>query len=282
MNIDVTSDSSWTEYVKVCNMPFLLSGIVLTHIQKNGDAAPFKRKGFVHYNHMASLMPNHIRGTHAFRPLQQSFGAVANQPFTSGSNMTTPRDTGIDFTGGNSSDDERAALPIPPSTPQQPTTSTSPSISSFASCQSKRKHSVLDDGDSMSIRSLTSSQGKRQRNTGVSALYSLGTKVDKMSDIFANSFTQESKTRSRPDHSPLRRAKAAKSFQRLERGLTNEQKVAIMDLFETNTAAADMFLAVDEDDEGLRWAWLSNKLVQMGHLALPARAEMSSASQSAV
>ena len=48
-----------------------------------------------------------------------------------------------------------------------------------------------------------------------------------------------------------------------------------MDLFETNMTVADMFLAVDEDDDGLQWAWLSNKLVQMGHLALPACEEMS-------
>ena len=75
--------------------------------------------------------------------------------------------------------------------------------------------------------------------------------MDKMSNTFANGFTQESKACSRPDHSPQRRAKAAKSFQWLEWGLTNEQKVAIMDLFETNMAAADMFLAVDEDDDGL-------------------------------
>ena len=74
--------------------------------------------------------------------------------------------------------------------------------------------------------------------------------------------------------------KQPKAFRGLiERGLTNEQKVAIMDLFETNTVAADMFLAVDEDEYGLRWAWLSNKLVQMGHLALPAHAEMSSVQQ---
>jgi hypothetical protein len=33
--------------------------------------------------------------------------------------------------------------------------------------------------------------------------------------------------------------------------LTNEQKVVIMDLFETNMVAADMFLAVDEHDDGL-------------------------------
>ena len=122
-----------------------------------------------------------------------------------------------------------------------------------------------------------SSQAKCQHNTGASALYSLSAKMDKMSDTFANGFTQESKACSHPDHSPQHRAKAAKSFQRLEWGLTNEQKVAIMDLFKTNMAAVDMFLAVDEDDDSLQWAWISNKLVQMGHLALPAHEAMSSA-----
>lgn len=62
---------------------------------------------------------------------------------------------------------------------------------------------------------------------------------------------------------------AAKSFQRFERNLTYEQKVTIMDLFETNTTAADMFLAVNENDEGLQWAWISHKLEKMGHLASP-------------
>ena len=39
--------------------------------------------------------------------------------------------------------------------------------------------------------------------------------------------------------------------QRLEKGLTNEQKVALMDSFEMSTAAADMFLSLDEDDGSL-------------------------------
>ena len=219
-------------------------------------------------------MPNYIRGTHAFRASQQSFGAVANQAFATGSNMATPQDTGTSLVGSNSSDDEQGAPLIPQSTSQRPPTSIS--STSFASRQSKRKYSAFDDADSMSIKSgsLMSSQAKRQRNTGASALYSLSAKMDKMSNTFANGFAQESKARSHPDNSPQRRAKAAKSFQRLEWGLTNEQKVAIMDLFETNMAVADMFLAVDDDDDGLQWAWLSNKLVQMGHLALPAREAM--------
>ena len=133
---------------------------------------------------------------------------------------------------------------------------------------------------SLKSSSFTSSQEKCQCNTSASALYSLGAKVDKLSETFAHGFTQESKVCSHPYQSPQRRAKVAKSFQRLEWGLTNKQKVTIMDLFETNTAAVDMFLAVDDDDDdGLRWAWLSNKLVQMGHLVLPAYAEMSSVQQ---
>ena len=258
-------------------LTFFLSGVILTHIQKHTDAVPFKRKGFFHYNNVAPLMPNYVCGTHAFCALQQSFGTIANQAFATGSNMATPQDTGTGLVGSNSSDGEQGAPLVAQSTPQHPPASIS--STSFASHQSKHKYSAFDDGDSMSIKSgsLMSSQDKCQHNTGISALYSLSTKMDKMSDTFANGFVLESKAHSCPDHSPQHRAKATKSFQRLERGLTNEQKVAIMDLFETNTAVADMFLAVDEDDDGLQWAWLSNKLVQMGHLAVPAHEVMFSA-----
>ena len=228
---------------------------------------------------MAILMPTHVHGTHAFRASQQSFSAIANQVFPTGSNMAVPRDTGIELAGSNSSGDEQDAPHIPQSTPQHPPTSIS--STSFSSCQLKCKYSAFDGGDSMSLKSSSfmSSQEKCQCNTGASALYSLGAKVDKMSETFAHGFTQQSKAHSHPDQSPQRRAKVAKSFQRLEWGLTNEQKVAIMDLFETNTVAVDMFLAVDDDEDGLQWAWLSNKLVQMGHLVLPACEEMSSVQQ---
>ena len=70
------------------------------------------------------------------------------------------------------------------------------------------------------------------------------------------------------DHSPQCRAKAAQCLQKLKKDLSKEQKIAIMDLFETNMAAADVFV-LEEEDESLQWAWISNKLLQMGHLALP-------------
>ena len=229
---------------------FSLSGIMLTRIQKHADAAPFKKKGVFHYNHMAILMPNHVHGTHAFYPSQQSFSTITNQSFTSDCNMAMPRDTSNDLSSGDSSDGERAAPLIPQLTPQHPPISTSSaSIDSFASCQSKHKYSTFDDGDSMSVKSgsLTSLHDKCQCNTGASVLYSLGAKMDKMNDMFANGFAQESKAHIHPDSSPLCRAKAAKA----SKGLTNEQKVTIIDLFETNSVVADMFLAVDEDDDDL-------------------------------
>ena len=113
------------EYVKACNMPFLLSVVMLAHTQMHADAAPFKKKGFFHYTHMAVLVPNHICGTHAFHALQKSFSTIANQAFATSSNMAVPRDTGIDLAGSNSSGDKQAVQHIPQSTPQHPPISTS-------------------------------------------------------------------------------------------------------------------------------------------------------------
>jgi hypothetical protein len=94
--------------------------------------------------------------------------------------------------------------------------------------------------------------------------------MDQMSDRLATSVTTD--TRTRPDRSPQRRAKASSRLQKLkEKNLTNEQMVAMMDLFETNTAAADMFSSLEEHNVDLRWAWISNKLTHMGHPSLPPR-----------
>ena len=70
------------------------------------------------------------------------------------------------------------------------------------------------------------------------------------------------------DHSPQHRAKAAQCLQKLKKDLSNKQNVAIMDLFGTDMAAADMFLALEKEDESLWWAWILNQLLQMGHPAL--------------
>jgi len=81
----------------------------------------FQEKGFSGYNQMIPLMPNHVRGTHAFRPSDQTFGAITNQPTASNSNMppSAPRgDIGEDDAAINSDDNEQVApLSLPPRPP---------------------------------------------------------------------------------------------------------------------------------------------------------------------
>ena len=95
-----------------------------------------------------------------------------------------------------------------------------------------------------------------------------------MNDTFETGFAQDAKACAHHDKSPQRRAQAVKAFSRLKKkNLTNDQKVAILDLFEVNMAVANVFLAMDEEDASLRRAWISNKLVGMGHPSLAKVAE---------
>ena len=172
--------------------------IALTSIQKHPDVKPFKKKGFVHYDQMAIMLPNLVKGTHAFHPSQQSFGAVANQPANSGS---LPAESASADTGSHL---VSAGLPAAPgnplmqscSPPSIASTSNPPntnSVHSFNSQQSKHKHSALGDGDTMSINSGSpaSLQDKCQHGGQTSALYALGVKVDKMNKTFTSSFAAE-------------------------------------------------------------------------------------------
>lgn len=223
---------------------------------------------------MVPLMP-HVRGTHAFRTSQQCFGAVANRPISVDDNMPPPPQS----SGTLPQPPPSMNLPIPGSTPPLPLTSTisllSNTVSSLSSGGSKRKHYAHGDSDSMSILSPSPSdpQGKCQHgNPGATALF-FGTKMDKMSDTFAAGFAANERAHThKPDQSPKRQMKVLSNFLRLEKDyMSNNQKVAMLDLFETNTAAADIFLMMDENDEALCWSWISNKLWGMGHPSLPPR-----------
>jgi hypothetical protein len=221
-------------------------------MQKNKEAKRFKSKGFVHYNQIAAMMPGHVRGTHAFHPSTQSVGAAANQP---ASNLPHPAPAVGDIVENPLSNERPAATAQSTSqfTSRSPP-SNSNSINSFNSRQSKHKYSAFgDDDDSMSIASgsFTSSQGKHQRGSSTSVLHALGIKMDQMSNRFASSFNSDVNTHVRPDCSPQRRAKASSLLQELEKDLNNVQKVAMIDLFETNMAAADMFLLLDVNDADL-------------------------------
>lgn len=231
-------------------------------------------------------MPTNARGTHAFRPSQQTFGAVANQSGPSGQSSPGPAATPSTAKDMNHQtiDNEQSlcdsiaheTMDAPPSVRPPPSIASVPnSINSFNSRQSKRKHSALGEEDSPAV-SATSSE-KRQRASGSSALVALQRQMDQMSARFTTSMDSDAiqhaaarESRHR-DRSPQRRARAGARMQKLEKGLTNDQMVALLDLFETNTASADMYLSLEEDNAGLRWAWISNKLKQMGHPSLPPR-----------
>ena len=147
----------------------------------------------------------------------QTFGAIANQPTSSNSNMPPPAPCDIigkDDVSDKSDDNEQV---VPPSSPMCPPVSTSStSANSFASQQSKRKHSALGDGDSASIQSGShvSLQNKPQCNPGASALAALSAKMDQMNDTFETGFAQDAKARAHSDKSPQRRAQPSAGSRR--------------------------------------------------------------------
>jgi hypothetical protein len=63
---------------------------------------------------MTTLMPNHVRGTHAIRPSDQTFDAITNQPTSSNSNMLPPApcgNIGEDDVSDKSDDNEQVVPP---------------------------------------------------------------------------------------------------------------------------------------------------------------------------
>ena len=96
------------------------------------------------------------------------------------------------------------------------------SINSFNSCQSKCKNSMLGD-DSMSVASA-SLQAKHQHGTNNSVLYSLGIKIDQMTEKLTSAPDANPKA-CVCDHSPQCRAKTAQCLQKLKKDLSNKQKM---------------------------------------------------------
>jgi hypothetical protein len=66
----------------------------------------------------------------------------------------------------------------------------------------------------------------------------------------------------RPDTTPERKTKALQQLQRLDPPLQDDQLVAIMDLFTTDTNYADTYLAIEKDST--RQSWLRKRLREAG------------------
>jgi len=115
LNIDVTTANAWNEYVKVrtsvphnwCCIDQHIETFRCRSLQEKGLHALQTDGSFDAKSHHTA---SSVRGTHAFRPSQQSYGAVANQPFSASNNMLPPP-----AVGNSLSDEEQATQPAPSS-----------------------------------------------------------------------------------------------------------------------------------------------------------------------
>lgn len=193
-----------------------------------------------------------VRGVSAFRPSDQTRGAIANSSLTapssgtivaSGGGMGPPilEDDAPVNNGLESSDDDL--------TPVQP--------SMIFSAISKRKRSALDDDASVSSHS--SKRTRKSASSGASALHGIKDMMAGISSSMLNGPLGQPRHHRRS--SAERRIEATALLQGKE-DLTADQMVAFADLFEQNTAKADTYMALVRDD--VRKLWVQKQLAELG------------------
>jgi len=199
-----------------------------------------------------------VRGISAFRPSDQTRGAIANSPLiasssspvvATGGGMEPPSTPAVNDAANDrldSSDDD-----LPPSIPVQ-----APSMIS-----SKRKHSGLDDGTS--VTSYSSKRTRKSASSGASALHGIKDMMAGISTSVPNGPLGQPRHHRRS--SAERRIEATALLQQKE-DLTVDQMVAFADLFEQTTAKADTYMALIRDD--VRKLWVQRQLVELGFPAL--------------
>jgi hypothetical protein len=195
------------------------------------------------------------RSIHAFRPSEQTHGAISNAPLIapSGSAATATGDMGPPALHRNgafeSSDDE--SIPPGPSTPVRPPSS------NFSSA-SKRKRSALDDDDA-STSSFGSKQSRRSVTSGAAALHGIKDMIEGFSTSMRSGPLGQPRHHRRS--SAERRIEATALLQWRE-DLSADQVVAFADLFEQTTVKADTYMALIRDD--VRKLWVDRQLVELG------------------
>jgi hypothetical protein len=203
-----------------------------------------------------------VRGISAFRPSDQTRGAIANSMLTAPSSSSTVVATGRGmgpplpvtlnipaYDQPDFSDDDS----IPPPTPFQPSSMIFPAIS-------KRKHSALDD-DAASVSSYASKRSRTSASSGASALHGIKDMMAGISSSMRNGSLGLGQPRHHRRSSAERRIEATGLLQEKE-DLTVDQIVAFADLFEQNTSKADTYMALIRDD--VRKLWVQKQLVELG------------------
>ena len=227
---------------------------------------------------MSELMPSTGKGTHAFRPSNQSRGA------SSAVSTMAPEPISDDETTANAPATQTSIIrpsaapplrpnhvtpsethdPPPPSSPPGPSTPGPSSVSA----SSKRKYSALEASQSGQTPSVLSS-GKKQRSAaaGAVALNGIKESLDTFNKTMERGLAVQAHERVR-DTSPERRQRAMALLQEVETHLDDARLIALIDLFKTDTAEADTYLSLQR--EGLRKMWLQKQLVE--HCGFPADA----------
>jgi hypothetical protein len=197
-----------------------------------------------------------VRGISAFRPSDQTRGAIANSTLTAptpssstvvaaGQDMGPP--TLLPVNGALvSSDDESIISPSAPARPSM----IFPTIS-------KRKRSALDD--EISVSSYSSKRTRKSASSGASALHGIKDMMAGISSSMSNGPLGQPRHIRRS--SAERRIEATTLLQQKE-DLTVDQMVAFADLFEQTTAKADTYMALIRDD--VRKSWVQKQLVELG------------------
>jgi hypothetical protein len=226
------------------------------------------------YQLMSGLMPSIGKGTHAFRPSNQTQGAssaistmppepIFSEDETNANTQTSvvqppaihPGPSSLNHVTQSETHD-----PPPPSSPPPSahTMSLEPSVSSISA---KRKFSALEA--SLSGTPSVVSAGKKQRSVipGAVALNGIKESLDMFNKTIERGLVVQPHERVRDrDTSPERRQKAMACLQEKETHLDDERLIALIDLFKSDTAEADTYLSLQR--ETLRKKWLQKQLVE--------------------
>jgi hypothetical protein len=216
---------------------------------------------------MTPLMPTLAKGSNVYRPSQGMYGVASATLERLPASGDTPRNESPDLNDVDLVDEAADETPPPPSSETSPTRVSLPSLlaqpaafsgtdshastPTSAASSSKRKQSALS-----AVQSSSASK-KQCTNAGASAMDRIKQSLDDFNLTVAKSILVHPE-RVRSDTSPERRERAVRLLEQQEDYLTDDELIAFFDYFKSDTAAADVYLAITH--ESLRKAWVQKQL----------------------
>jgi hypothetical protein len=197
-------------------------------VAKNPQAKPYRNKGWPYYDLVADLMPSGSSTHNVFHPLSSQFADADSPPSDTSTPTPTPES---DADGDDSGSDNETATP--------------------AATSRKRARAP-----SASASMKPSSKRVRPPSSGAAALMSMSTSIERFGEnIIAALATPASAV----DPAPVRRTKAISTAKAKEDWLTRSQLLALINIFQKDTAACDVYLTFVDDDE-LRMDWVQGQI----------------------